>query len=46
MSQDLHVNTKTKIASLADAQRSLQELQKNFNLLVERITSPAEKELK
>ena len=46
MSQDLHVNTKTKINTLEDAQRSLQELQKNFNLLVESVVSPAEKELK
>ena len=46
MSQDLHVNTKTKINTLEDAQRSLQELQKNFNLLVERVVRPAEKELK
>lgn len=46
MSQELKVNTKTKINNLIDAQRALQNLQKNFNLLVDKVISPAEKELK
>mgnify|MGYP003656233500 CR=1 FL=1 len=46
MDKTLKVNTKTKINTMLDAQRVVQELQKNFNLLVDRIVSPAEKELK
>ena len=45
MSSELKVNTKTKIGNFVDVQRSLQELQKNFNLLVEKVASPAEKEI-
>jgi hypothetical protein len=45
MSSDLKVNTKTKIGNFVDVQRSLQELQKNFNILVEKVASPAEKEI-
>ena len=45
MSTDLKANTKTKITSFEDTQRALQELQKKFNMLVERIASPAEKAL-
>ena len=45
MSSDLKINTKTKIGNFVDVQRSLQELQKNFNILVEKVASPAEKEI-
>ena len=45
MSQKLKVNTKTKISNLVDVQRALQDLQKNFNLLVDKVASPAEQEL-
>ena len=45
MSQELKVNTKTKINSFEDTQRALQDIQKNFNILVDKVASPAEKEL-
>jgi len=45
MTDKLKVNTKTKISNFVDAQRAIQELQKNFNSLVEKALSPAEKEI-
>ena len=45
MSTNLKANTKTKITSFEDAQKALQELQKKYNMLVDRILSPAEKTL-
>jgi hypothetical protein len=45
MTDKLKVNTKTKISNFVDAQRAIQELQKNFNSLVEKALSPAEKKL-
>ena len=46
MSTPIKANTKTKITSFMDAQKAIQELQKNFNLLIDRVVSPAEKDLK
>ena len=46
MDKPIKVNTKTKLDNFMDVQKAFQELQKNFNLLVDRIVSPAEKELK